>query len=72
MTTLTYSRLLSKWEKREESGKDMQRDAEMIYEGVLGENYVSGSGSKSDSGDREVGRISSLCLGAMISYPLNL
>ena len=50
----------------------MQRDAEMIYEGVLGENYVSGSGSKSDSGDREVGRISSLCLGAMISYPLNL
>ena len=52
----------------------MQRDAEMIYEGVLGENYGgrSGSGSKSVSGDREEGRISSLCLGAMISYPLKL
>ena len=45
----------------------MQRDAEMIYEGVLGENYGGGS-----SGNREEGRISSLCLGAMISYPLKL
>ena len=60
MTTLTYSRLLSKWEKREESGKDMLRDAEMIYDGVLGENYIKDRTS------------SSLCLGAMISYPLKL
>ena len=38
----------------------MLRDAEMIYDGVLGENY-----SKD-------GTSSSLCLGAMISYPLKL
>lgn len=67
MTTLTYSRLLSKWEKREDAGKDLLRDADMIYEGVLGENYGVGSSGRDNSG-----RISSLCLGAMISYPLKL
>jgi len=70
VTTFAYSRLLSKWEKREDSGKDMQRDADMIYEGVLGENY--GGRSRSDREDREKGKASSLCLGAMISYPLKL
>ena len=48
----------------------MLRDADMIYEGVLGENYRAGGSISKRNGDEE--RASLLCLGAMISYPLKL
>ena len=79
--THTYARLLSKWEKRETSGQDMMRDADMLFESVLGDSEGdsgsdSGSGSEgasSSGGDSGSGSGSVLnSLGAMISYPLKL
>ena len=66
--THTYARLLSKWEKREASGQDMARDAEMLFDSVLGDGEEDGD-SNSDSGSG--GNVLS-SLGAMISYPIKL
>ena len=51
----------------------MLRDADMIYEGVLGEFYRREDDDVDVVGGNEgKATTSSLCLGAMISYPLKL
>ena len=56
--THTYARLLSKWDKREEAGRDMARDADMLFDSLQGEGGEGGKGTS--------------FLGAMVSYPLRL
>jgi hypothetical protein len=58
--THTYARLLSKWDKRELAGEDMKRDADMLFESVLGDGDGEGGGGVIRS------------LGAMVSYPIKL
>ena len=50
----------------------MLRDADMIYEGVLGEFYRRDDDVGVVGGNEGKATTSSLCLGAMISYPLKL
>ena len=58
--THTYARLLSKWDKREAAGRDMARDADMLFESLRADK------------DKDGGAGAAASLGAMVSYPLRL
>ena len=86
MLTHTYARLLSKWDKREGEGRDLERDADMLFESVLGgrEDGVrtgAGAGDGGSSGSRGAGseggddvRVANSLssLGAMVAYPIKM
>ena len=63
--THTYARLLSKWDKREAAGRDMARDADMLFESLRADKDKDKDGGAGGAG-------AAASLGAMVSYPLRL